>query len=126
MAAARQNPEAEFESEILAWAKKFGWWRHGERPAYDANRKYRTAIKGEAGWPDLTLAHEKAGIIIFREAKIPPRTLSPAQVICHRVLLACGCDVKVWTPNDWPEIMNTLTFGRVIHPHDSQTWRRRL
>lgn len=64
------------------------------------------------GWPDLTLWHEKAQLMIFRELKTKEGRLTDAQADRLRSLSAAGQDAKVWRPADWEEIRTTLNGAR--------------
>ena len=52
--------ESEFEDAVITAAQLGGWRVHAERPARTAHGGWRTAVKGDTGWPDLALAHPDA------------------------------------------------------------------
>jgi hypothetical protein len=47
--------EASFLSAVVDYARLKGWRVHHQRPAYERGR-YRSAIQGDSGFPDLVLA----------------------------------------------------------------------
>ena len=51
---------------LLEAAELFGWVRHHQRPGYTRNG-YRTAITGNPGFPDISLA--RRGHVLFFEVK---------------------------------------------------------
>lgn len=58
------------------------------------------------GWPDLTLLRPPR--IVFAELKTERGRLRPAQQTMIDLLRACGQEVYVWRPADWPQVMETL------------------
>lgn len=92
-------------------------------PALRADGRWRTALKGHKGFPDLVLA--RAGLVLFRELKGYDARgrlgkLSPEQRDWGRQLeqpadsdpawRGVGAPLfAVWTPDDWPLIQATLT-----------------
>ena len=69
--------EKDFQAWVLAVARKWGW-RH-----YHTHR----SDKSPKGWPDLVLAHQEWGIVLFRELKLEGRRPNgrPAMVARHPV-----------------------------------------
>lgn len=71
---------------------------HHQRPARTAGGRWRSAVVGDPGWPDLVIAGP-AGTLI-RELKRQVGRTSPDQVEWIRLLRAGGLDVDVWRPSD--------------------------
>lgn len=65
-----------------------------------------------AGFPDLVLIHADPALVWFRELKTARGRLTPAQQRWQELLADAGCNVDVWRPADWPDIVQALSFGR--------------
>jgi len=100
--------EAEFQSQIIEVARLYGWKVAHFRPAQIRPGRWATPIQGDAGFPDLVLAHQERGVI-FAELKKEKGRLSIGQVAWVRTLLAAGADAYVWFPSDLPNIINRLS-----------------
>lgn len=100
---ARAMSEDELEDNILKAAKLLGWVAVHHRPARTASGEWRTAIKGDAGFPDLCLARD--GVVLLRELKRETEKPRPAQVLW---LEALGDHGGIWRPSDW-------LSGRIQH-----------
>ena len=55
--------EAEFTAYVIQYAQEHGWKAHHDRPARTARGKWKTAVQGDPGFPDVLLArqHPKFG-----------------------------------------------------------------
>lgn len=95
-----RGPEDVLEDQVLEAAGTLGWLRFHPRPARTKDGKVRTAMKGDKGFPDLTLAHRTRGTI-FVELKSDVGKLSPEQELWRDVLLAGGQEWHLWRPRDW-------------------------
>jgi hypothetical protein len=93
-------PEAEFQGIIVAFAERMGWWTYHTRDSIGSN----------PGWPDLVLARYEGPHcrVLFRELKTAKGKLRPEQLAWGQRLMAAGLDWKVWRPDDWDEICDTL------------------
>lgn len=101
--------EAEFMAQVIELARVLGWhWAHF-RPA-QTRHGWRTPVQGPlgAGFPDLVLVHPRKQRVVYLELKSEKGKLSAAQGIVHGILLAAGCEVYVWRPNDWDEVVAVL------------------
>jgi len=99
MNAASQVPpisEEQFQEQVIALAKLFGWTWHHER---DARRS-------TAGYPDLTLMRQPR--LLFVELKTNVGRVRPEQKHWLAGLAACGLETYLWRPRDWPTIEATL------------------
>lgn len=102
------TPEASFQSAVIDLAHLYQWRVAHFRRAR-TKHGWTTAVGAEGkGWPDLILCHERRGIILVRELKVPPNRTTSEQDEWLRVLRAVGVDAGVWTPRDWPNIEYTL------------------
>lgn len=107
--------EADLQRKIIDLAKLGGWLVHHVRPARTAHG-WRTPIEGHAGFPDLVLAHHRHGLILA-ELKADKGRLRGDQEdwIARLTAATIGARdrvrVVVWHPNDWPDIVATLTPG---------------
>ena len=105
------TPEASFQSAVIDMAHLYGWRVVHFRKAR-TKTGWITAVGADGkGWLDLLLCHEKMGVVIARELKVPPNKTTPEQDTWLRVLNACGIDARVWSTEDWTEIETTLKTG---------------
>lgn len=99
-----KQTEAQFQRQIMDLAARCGWMRFHAAPTKDQRRGWSTAFQGERGFPDLVLA--KGGTVIIRELKRSPKAkVTDGQRAWLKELGDIG---QLWTPEDWPEIMQTL------------------
>lgn len=82
-------------------AVHFGGNLHG-RAWYDAT-----------GFPDLLLIHP-TGLVWFRELKSTKGKLSARQQQWIDHLVEAGANVDVWRPEHWPDIVQSLSFGKAV------------
>lgn len=98
--------EKAFQAQVLHLAALRGWMRAHFRPAMNSRGQWRTAVAGDGkGFPDLVLVRDR---VIFAELKTVTGTLAPAQRTWQEALTTAGADHRIWTPDDWPEIEDTL------------------
>jgi hypothetical protein len=89
--------EAELQRNVIDMARYLGWYVHAERPAM-TSKGFRTAIMGNAGFPDIVLC--RADRLIFVELKSASGTLTDQQVKWGK-LLAANTTYYIWRPSDW-------------------------
>lgn len=91
--------ESEFQSKVIALAKKCGW------------RVYHTVnARGSAkGFPDLVLVHPARKLVLFREIKSDGGSISKEQWDWLCDLGGAGANAGIWRPHEWPEIERILT-----------------
>jgi hypothetical protein len=82
---AKNAPESILQSQVIQLAKMNGFRVHHARPVQQANGRWLTAIAGDAGFPDLVLAHSERGVL-FLELKAENGKLSPGQVMWGNAL----------------------------------------
>ncbi len=99
------HPEADLQKMIIDLAHVRGWLVHAERPAWTA-KGYRTAIQGDAGFPDLVMVREKR--TVYAELKSEQGRLSEEQAAWIAALQQAKNEVFVWHPSDWDEIVSIL------------------
>lgn len=75
----RDAPEAILQAKVIQLAKMNGFRVQHSRPVQQANGRWLTAISGDAGFPDLVLAHAERGVL-FIELKAEGGKLTPGQV----------------------------------------------
>jgi hypothetical protein len=102
--------EKEFQKQVIELAKLFGWKVSHQRPAKTA-RGWRTAIQGDAGFPDLVLA--RRGAVIFAELKREAGKTTEEQDGWLGELgpTTEDCLVTVWRPSDWAAIQAAIMGG---------------
>lgn len=98
--------EAEWQSVLVDLARLGGWRIYHPLPARIGDRVATWAI-GDAGFPDLVLAHPRRGFLVV-EVKTTRGRLGPEQVEWIDTLTAAGVDVRVWRPADLDEARRTL------------------
>lgn len=113
--------EPTFQRRLVAEAHTHGWHVQHSRPITDRHGRTRTAITGNAGYPDLTLA--RRGHIVIAELKTETGTVSPAQRAWLEHLSG-----RPW-PNLGPGHVDAATDGTGIlgpyHPIIIALWRPR-
>ena len=93
--------EADCQRTIVAAARLCGWRVYHNRPTQDHRGRWRTALQGDAGFPDLVLVHPIAGHVWFVELKRRPNRLSAEQVGWADALNNAGADWRVvWVPDE--------------------------
>jgi hypothetical protein len=106
-------PEAAFQSQVIALARRLGWRTAHFRPAQNQRGEWRTPVAGDGkGFPDLVLVRER---IIFAELKTDTGRLRPDQTAWLDALGAAAgtnVEVHVWRPKDWDAIHATLAKPR--------------
>jgi hypothetical protein len=90
--------EGQFTTQVIELAKLYGWTVCHFRPAKTA-KGYRTAIQGDAGFPDIVAC--RSGRKIVAELKVGTRRATPEQL---QWLAAWGADAFLWYPKDWDQI----------------------
>lgn len=88
--------ERSFQAAVVELATLLGW------------RCYHVldSRRCEAGWPDLALWRPPR--FLLAELKTERGRLRPAQERTLAELRACGLEVQIWRPSNWPEIEKTL------------------
>lgn len=105
------QPEADFMQTVIDYATLRGW-HHWHDSATNAPRRCwhcgrGTRIQRNApGFPDLLLVRRPR--VIWVELKREGEEPAPEQVGWLEELKACGQQVYVWRPSDWPEIERVL------------------
>jgi VRR-NUC domain len=97
--------EREFERAVLETLRVFGWRHCHFRPAR-TSRGWRTALSGDAGFPDIVAVRDER--VLFIELKTERGRLSEEQGRWLAALGFAGADVHCWRPSDWPTIEETL------------------
>ena len=98
--------EDEWKDTVVGYATLRGWLVHHDRPAR-TNKGYRTAIQGNAGFPDLVLTRFGEPVL-FVELKSATGALRPEQIVWRDTLIAAGAEWRLWRPSDWDEVAATL------------------
>lgn len=105
------QPEADFMAAVLKYAGVVGW-HHWHDTATNAPRRCWNCGRGTriqrnaSGFPDLLLIRRPR--LLFVELKREGEQPTPEQAAWHEQLRACGQQVYVWWPSDWPEIERIL------------------
>lgn len=104
--AAGKLSEAEFLRQLLELARALGWRSAHFRPARTA-KGWRTPLAGDAkGWPDLVLVRGRRAL--FVELKVGRGEPTWEQTLWLEALRGAGLDARLWRPEDWREIEDTL------------------
>jgi hypothetical protein len=99
--------ETDCEDAIVKALALSGYRVHAARPARTARGGWRTAVKGNAGFPDLVIAGH--GRTMFVELKRRPNKVEPEQQRWHNVLTDAGADVRVvWVPEGQQAFIDEL------------------
>lgn len=60
----RNAPEKILQDKVIHLAKMNGYMVQHSRPVKQADGRWLTAIQGDAGFPDLVLAHRERGVLM--------------------------------------------------------------
>jgi VRR-NUC domain len=97
--------ERDFQKAVTDTLTAFGWrWCHF-RPAR-TQRGWRTALSGNAGFPDIVAV--RGDRVEYIELKAEKGRLSDEQSRWLAALGMAGQNVHCWRPSDWPTIEETL------------------
>lgn len=99
--------EAAFTTELLKWARAYGW-----RVFHVRNAGYRgkSFVQGDKGFPDLILVRGKRWIAAeLKVGKAKPRVEQWAWL---NALAEVGAEIHTWTPTMWSEILVILSKER--------------
>lgn len=105
--------EREFQTHVLALAKRLGWtsWHDGAtnapRVCYACKAPSRGFQRNAKGLPDLILV--RGPRLIWAELKSQDGVTKPEQRQWIADLRAAGQTVFVWRPSQWSEIESVLT-----------------
>ena len=105
----RGRPEAIFQGQVIALAKRYGWAVYhppANLPFEDKNRRRVAKQTIGAGWPDLSFARTPE--FFLAELKAEKGRLSPAQDGWIELLRSCEIEVHVWRPSDFEVIHERL------------------
>jgi len=104
--------EREFQNAVVKLARVYGFRVMHTRPAMMRSGRWSTPLQGDPGWPDLVLCGR--GRVLFRELKVGRNKLEPDQEAWRDTLVAAGCDWKLWTLADWPDVVQTDLALKVL------------
>jgi hypothetical protein len=91
--------EADLQAAVLDTAKLLGWRVMHQRPARTKDG-WRTAIEGDAGFPDLVLLRPPR--LVIAELKSAKGKVSPEQQLWLAAFREVGeIEVYEWRPDDW-------------------------
>ena len=99
--------ESYFQSQVMMLAKLHGWLVMHTRAVEIRPGIWKTPMQGNAGFPDLVIAHATRGVI-FAELKAEKGKLSDMQHVWLRTLADAGMETYVWRPKDISMISNIL------------------
>lgn len=86
--------EAELSDAVLSLAVLRGWRVHHCRPGLDRRGRWKTAIQGEPGFPDLVLA--RRGRVLFWEVKTRRGLVAAPQLAWALALGSSGREEVDW------------------------------
>lgn len=99
--------EAEFQRQVIQFARLRGWRTAHFRPGLTRAGRWATAVQGDgAGFPDLVLVRDR---VLFAELKVRGRLPTAEQVAWLKALQSAGAEAYLWRETDWPEIEKVLT-----------------
>lgn len=102
--------ERQLQAAIVELAKWKGWLVFHPMPVQNSAGRWRTAVQGDIGFPDLVMAHKDHGVL-FVELKTTVGRISEFQQKWIDTLEAAGANVYVWRPRDIQEARKILTEG---------------
>lgn len=98
--------EKQWQRQVIEYARLRGWRLYHHRPALNQSGRWSTALTGDAGLPDLILV--RGGRLVFAELKTDSGRVSQEQEQWLAALTACSCEVYLWRPRDWQEVVEVL------------------
>jgi hypothetical protein len=101
------HSEAIFQAKVIQIAKMNGWMVFHPRRSQTKDGRWLTAISGDAGFPDLVMAHRKRGVI-YAELKTDRGRVEPHQRRWLEELDLAGAEAYLWRPKDLPAIAKRL------------------
>jgi len=107
--------ESEFKNQLISIATMYGWKVHHDLPSMNAQGRYRTAIQGHAGFPDIVFvkANDRGvGGILFVELKTEIGRLDPHQKEWLEEIRLAGGEWYVWRPSDMASATDRLAGRR--------------
>lgn len=112
------SSEREFQRAVIQYAELRGWaWWHFADSRRQVGHRF-VGDAGAAGFPDLTLAHSRHGLV-FAELKGSRGTVRPAQArsldaLASAVVTAVprGVLVHLWRPRDLDDVVIPVLDGR--------------
>lgn len=106
--------ERDFTKQVIEIARRFGWLTVHFTTSQGKRGEFRTTYLGDGkGYFDITAIRER---VVFAELKIPPNKPSSEQKIWARTAVAAGCEVYLWTPDDYDDIVKTFAGARPPRP----------
>jgi hypothetical protein len=102
--------EGDWLTQVVDYAHLRGWLVSHQRPGRTSNG-WRTAIQGDAGFPDLVMVRE--GRVIFAELKSQRGRVGEAQKpwleeLAKVSIEASNVVVALWRPGDWEAVREAL------------------
>ena len=89
----------ELTDTIIGLAQDLGWLVHHDRPAR-TDKGYRTAIQGDAGFPDLLMVHPVSGTVICVELKREGKQPTEHQETWLAAFAKSPIRSGIWRPSD--------------------------
>ena len=106
MSAVLAMTEREWQSRVVDLVKVLGYRYAHFRPAQTA-RGWRTAMSGDAGFPDMVIVGR--GRLIFAELKGEKTRVQSEQLAWARDIKAAGAECYLWRPAQWDEVVRVLS-----------------
>lgn len=114
-----------FQAQVMQIAASYGWRVAHFRPSQTKDGRWLTAMSGDAGYPDLTLAHPTKGVL-FAELKTSRGRTSLDQELWLKFLqtgASVGTAVALWRPADLDNIARLLFEGVHRSPRNGEAGR---
>lgn len=105
--------EEGWQGVVVDLAHSTGWLANHTRRTVGRGGKWTTSTS-VVGWPDLTLAHPAAGLIVFAELKTDRGAISPFQRTVLRQLDRCA-PTFIWRPADFDDHVRPI-LTRTVRP----------
>ena len=113
--------EKELEDAVLEMAHALGYLCFHALPARSKDgQRWRTHQRGDVGFPDLVMVHERTGATIIAELKAEKGKVTAAQGQWLEAL-GRGPGAFLWRPSDWLD----GTIGEVLARRRSEVLARR-
>ena len=99
--------ERDFESAVYAWARLRGWRCYHPRPARIRDEGWRTALRGDTGWPDWVFVREGRMVVLELKSMRGKATREQREWI-RELAEVPGVVARVVTPAGWDWVEQAL------------------
>lgn len=98
--------EAQWQEIVVGFAVAHAWrYAHCRKVKVKRGKREWWETTMPAGWFDLVFVRDR---VIYAELKVRPNVQTAEQVEWAEVMRKAGQDVRLWYPDDWKTVQETL------------------